>query len=705
MAEAHFEVKLDMVNYSTSGKAATRLNHGKAGHRDRIGSKGMVKLKLVYRSKDSLPKDKASLSLFESANLSKAYFPIRTLPFSIVYHIAIFCVVFYLQVTFFAAENARLLQGRMEASRNEPVIVMFFPILGSDLLFEDPPAPKPKEQPEAPPKEQPEAAPKEPPGASAKEPVSASNPSEKGLVYPGPQPIVSDPPDPTNQIQTLLQPALEDPEILAPPLSLPNIVQFADSSTAPKSELDIGPIEPPPVVEPPPPPRNPLDELMPTEPRTLNIPAAKVDEAELRMPPVRVAPPSESDAPKLVVPPMVVSDLEPPPPEPVPPRDFGPDITEEFVNRTLEDNASPAPADPLRTSSSPQIADKREEAPLPSSSPLGRGGSTQEDILALTPIPAPIKLPLQIPAGEARGRFAISPEPNLDTPETEPGTLADVFSTEPGQGDESAASSGDPASDGVVRNIGFGEGSGSGDGENSITVGFGAGLADNISVGSAPGEGAVTGEGVSSGKTPFSGITMVGGSYDPGAAVNDDPVVQASRPLQTSYGVTVISTESSGGGLPYVGVFSNEQIYTVYLDMREKESDAIPSWILEFALFSDSVDATDVPPNPTESREGLILPFPITKILPDLPVDMARTHLNELVIVYAVINEEGKAEQMSIKQSPEARLNDLLLKALSEWVFRPAQLHGQPVPIKALLGIPLWLPKQTNPGIINLDIF
>jgi hypothetical protein len=139
--------------------------------------------------------------------------------------------------------------------------------------------------------------------------------------------------------------------------------------------------------------------------------------------------------------------------------------------------------------------------------------------------------------------------------------------------------------------------------------------------------------------------------------------------------------------------------------MREKESDAIPSWILEFALFSDSADTASVPPNPSESREGLILPFPITKILPDLPADLVRTHLNELIIIYAVINEEGKAEQMSVKQSPEARLNETLLKTLSEWVFRPAQLHGEPVPIKTLLGIPLWLPKQTNPGIIDLDIF
>ena len=84
---------------------------------------------------------------------------------------------------------------------------------------------------------------------------------------------------------------------------------------------------------------------------------------------------------------------------------------------------------------------------------------------------------------------------------------------------------------------------------------------------------------------------------------------------------------------------------------------------------------------------------------------LVQRHLNELVIVYAVINKEGKAEQMSVKQSPDVLLNAPLLKTLSEWVFRPALLHGEPVAVKALLGIPLWIPQQSTPGIINLDIF
>ena len=62
------------------------------------------------------------------------------------------------------------------------------------------------------------------------------------------------------------------------------------------------------------------------------------------------------------------------------------------------------------------------------------------------------------------------------------------------------------------------------------------------------GRGTGTGSG---GRAPFAGITVVGGVGPVGSPTNSSPRVRpAPRPLRTSYGVTVISTESSGGGLP-----------------------------------------------------------------------------------------------------------------------------------------------------------
>jgi len=63
-----------------------------------------------------------------------------------------------------------------------------------------------------------------------------------------------------------------------------------------------------------------------------------------------------------------------------------------------------------------------------------------------------------------------------------------------------------------------------------------------------------------------------------------------------------------------------------------------------------------------------------------------------MVIVYAIINIEGKMEQMVVKDSPDARLNEPVLNALGKWVFRPAQRDGETVPAKVLLGIPVWAP-------------
>jgi len=47
-------------------------------------------------------------------------------------------------------------------------------------------------------------------------------------------------------------------------------------------------------------------------------------------------------------------------------------------------------------------------------------------------------------------------------------------------------------------------------------------------------------------------------------------------PPQTAYGMTISSTADSGGGLPDVGAFAHEKVYTVYLDMRETPPSTLP---------------------------------------------------------------------------------------------------------------------------------
>ncbi len=90
--------------------------------------------------------------------------------------------------------------------------------------------------------------------------------------------------------------------------------------------------------------------------------------------------------------------------------------------------------------------------------------------------------------------------------------------------------------------------------------------------------------------------------------------------------MTVVSTASSGGGLEDFGVFDNERVFTVYIGMKRMPEDADPTWTLQYA----SLQAAGGDPQ-------IAAPMPVMR----------------------------------------------------EWPDRPAQLNGQPVAVKILLGIPL----------------
>jgi hypothetical protein len=97
---------------------------------------------------------------------------------------------------------------------------------------------------------------------------------------------------------------------------------------------------------------------------------------------------------------------------------------------------------------------------------------------------------------------------------------------------------------------------------------------------------------------------------------------------------------------------------------------------------------------PSQSQQGLVLPFPTFKVQPALPVDLIRKYSGKMVIVYGVVNTQGKMEQIAVKQSPDPLFNEPVTSVLSKWTFRPARLNGQIVPVKLLMGIPLWSPEN-----------
>jgi hypothetical protein len=278
-----------------------------------------------------------------------------------------------------------------------------------------------------------------------------------------------------------------------------------------------------------------------------------------------------------------------------------------------------------------------------------------QEFLTLSPMPTPRPDTLRLLEGEARGRFAVLPDANSGTAGTDSGRPA-----APGN-DGAKAAKDDQAQTAADANKREGAPSG-------VTAGTAS-------------------SGTGRGKDAFPGITIL-------ESGNANPIVTTTgrpAPLQTSYGITILSTEASGGGLPHVGVFSDEQIYTVYVDMRRTVTDPAPSWTFEYGVPKNTQASPHSAKTITRMQQGLVLPFPVVKEQPAFPADLVRKYLKRRIIVFAMINADGKFEKISVKESPDPLLNEAVISALTKWSFRPAQADGEVVPVKALIGIPLVL--------------
>ena len=552
--------------------------------------------------------------LFTSTNVHKRYLPGRGIVWSILGHSAVIYGLLFIPVSAHFTEPVYQPLRVTMINLRDPNYRLYLPV----LMGADPP---------------PERAPETASSVVETKSNVTSDDRASRLSYPGPQPIVSDFPKPTNHIQTILQPALNDPPTLPPPIILPNIVRMPEMVPPPmRSPKLLEAVKPPDVQQPRPP--------IPPEVKTIELPA------NVTSPPINIS--------KVVLPATGAASI----PDVAPP----------------ELAASKTEGAPV-----PETALARQQASVPDT-PVTK---PVEPLLTLSPMPSPPDDMLKVPVGEARGRFSISPDPNLTGSDKEDGAKTDRVSSatgiRTGTDTVNAASSGNGTAP-------LGTSSVKGKAAASASSDAGASL-NRLDKGPTAGSGSSADSGKN--KNAFAGITIL----PSGAGANPISATGTPAPLQTSYGVTIVSTESSGGGLPQFGIFSNEQVFTVYVDMRRTITDPAPSWTFEYAILKGTAAQPNVVTLPKKDQQGIVLPFPTVKEQPALPAELARKYLRNRIIVYAVINVEGKMEQMAVKESPDPLLNESILRALTKWLFRPAQLDGENVAVKALIGIPVFMPQ------------
>jgi hypothetical protein len=469
--------------------------------------------------------------------------------------------------------------------------------------------------------------------------------SQRGFAYPGPQPLVSNPAGATLGIQTILQPSLENLPRSRRYLPLPNVV-LPPSSTA----SDLG-----------------------------HAKAALVVKAEkLSLPQPTETPVA---APKLTLP--VVA------------------------NGKIANLVESKPQLPQRA-----VPDPVEASEIPGAR------NNHAGLLVLNAVPPPPDVTGKIPRLEERSLFAVSPgEATVIAPPgagTKAGALSsvaagsgspadlpigDTLAENAGGGDKTShtANQGQTGSGaGSGGRYGSGQGSGVNSASNASGTGRGAGPSPGVGTGPATGQGSGTGAGSAPGGGGFPGISIQGGRYGSGTG-SGSMMAKAEPRHPTTYNMNIVSTASSGGGLPDLGVFHNEKVYTVFVDMRATDEDHAPSWILQYAVRqppSSAPDANGKAGRGVGGPAGVPTPpYAMLKEIPEFTPELLRKYAHKVIVASAIMNSAGKLEQVSIPQNSEDALVGPLVAALSHWLFQPAQIDGQPVSLKVLLGIRFSAPR------------
>jgi TonB family protein len=304
-------------------------------------------------------------------------------------------------------------------------------------------------------------------------------------------------------------------------------------------------------------------------------------------------------------------------------------------------SSSQAPAKPLlpvNPLSAPRAAPQKTETDAAAPDVGGRAGAN-ETLIALSATPAPVAPPPAIPAGNLSARVSISP----DGPK--PGAPGGTASgTGPGGGNAGGAAGRGP--DGIFIS-----------GGNSTNT------------------------------SPTSGLGIGPASREAGNALPSRPIPRARIAPE---GSKSLSADAEGAALtaPKLGlspqqVLGSKHVYTLHINMPNLTS-ASGSWVLNFAELNETA-----PGNTMNSvTADLAGPVPLRKVDPKYPPELRTSHVDGEVVLYAIIRKDGSVDSIQLVHSVDPHLDANAMEALAQWKFRPAEKHGEPVDLEAVVHIP-----------------
>jgi TonB family protein len=304
-------------------------------------------------------------------------------------------------------------------------------------------------------------------------------------------------------------------------------------------------------------------------------------------------------------------------------------------------SSSQAPPKPLlrvNPMSAPRAALQEMDANAVAPDIAGRTGDS-ETLIALSATPAPVAPPPAIPAGNLSARVSISPD-----------------GPQPGAPGGSASGSGADGSN---------AGGGGGRGPEGIFI--------------SGGNGANTGS--------ISGLGIGPTSRRAGNPLPSRPVPRARIAPDRSKSLSA-EAEGAAAAAPKLGlspqqVLGAKHVYTLHVNMPNMTS-ASGSWVLNFAELIDSAPGGYINPGTSE----LAGPIPLRKVDPKYPPEFRTAHVDGEVVLYAIIRKDGSVDSIQLVHSVDPRLDANAMEALAQWKFLPAEKHGEPVDLEAVVHIP-----------------
>jgi protein TonB len=293
---------------------------------------------------------------------------------------------------------------------------------------------------------------------------------------------------------------------------------------------------------------------------------------------------------------------------------------------------------PVNPMSAPRAAPQKTETNSAAPDIGGRAGEN-ETLVALSATPAPVAPPPAIPAGNLSARVSISPDgPQLGTP--------------------SGTASGNGAGGGNA-------GGGGGRGPEGIFI-SGGNIANT---------------------SPISGLGIGPASRGPSKALPSRPIPRTRIAPEGSQSPSA-DAEGAAQAAPKLGlspqeVLGSKRVYTLHVNMPNLTS-ASGSWVLNFAELNESASGGYMKPETSE----LAGPIPLRKVDPKYPPELRALHVDGEVVLYAILRKDGSVDSIQLVHSVDPQLDANAMEALAQWKFRPAEKHGEPVDLEAVVHIP-----------------